>query len=69
MLATLLEKTPIITGFNSINAAMMAEYRGAVIKPEVNKRFSLITLVLNLAHSPTPRIAACFLPRILLKNR
>jgi hypothetical protein len=69
MEATLLEKTPMIIGFIRIKAAMMAEYKGDAIKPVVNMMFSLTTLVLNFAHSPTPRTAACFFPNNLLNRK
>jgi len=48
------EKAPTMMGFRAINAAIIAEYKGDAIIPEVNNKFSLITLVLNFAVSPIP---------------
>ena len=45
MLATDLEKTPIIIGFIRIKAAIIAEYNGAAIRPDVNNKFSLTTQI------------------------
>jgi len=69
MEATLLEKTPMMIGFIIIKAAIIAEYKGAAINPVVNMMFSLTTLVLNLAHSPTPSTAACFFPNNLPNSK
>jgi hypothetical protein len=69
MIASDFEKTPIITSFTRIKAAMITEYSGPAISSDVKKRFSLITLVLNFKHRPIPNTAACFFPRIFLKSK